>query len=288
MKRNLGILVLVVFVLAACNQTQAPSISNTTYDWEVEKQLAYERLSPEDKLLADEGELFFNGGGYISTPPLLERPFQLSTQEGVVGFTCPQEVPNPTSRDNGTFYIRAASPGTASRPVLKLSATFILPPASDMNIKQDGLGGEPDEAPYLMVGGWPPLGSAEGETPAFDAGMGYDGEGWYLFIVREANTGVAQTFPYPAYVRVENENPSQPAEVDFTVTLSTDSSGQGMVTATATPLEGSNWIAQDSGAVYLDPTTGSTLVVEQPSDGINGQGIDNVLSLQVNFAVDDV
>lgn len=277
---NLGKKIMVCLVLlfmAACNQ---PEIEiRDVGSWDEMRQAAYDSLSKEQKQQVDEGRFFFNGAGFERAPGLLERPDSISTLAGVSGFTCPREVENSTSEDYGTFFLYATDPGTASVPVSQASATFTLPPKSAIKLQDDGPGGEDDENAYVMLAGWPPVGSG----PAFDAGLGYDGIGWYLFITAGANGGGANTIPYPEFIRLENIDSSKAAEVDFSITLS-----DGQVTATATPKAGSIWRNQSTGRAFSDPETGQALSVTTPIPGLRSDGIDNVISLQVDLGVDNV
>jgi hypothetical protein len=99
-----------MLILGACLQQATPTVS----DWTQREQQAYSQLSDYQKKLVDQGDLYFTGATYATTPGALLRNTGLSAQARGSNFSCPvspDKVPAPGSRgvDYGTFYMYTLS-----------------------------------------------------------------------------------------------------------------------------------------------------------------------------------
>lgn len=271
----------------------------------------YASLGEREKRLVDNKEMLWNGYEFSVPSPLL-RPTRVQTGnltalQAQNPFLCPLEDKDPNNdRDHGTFFLLASKPGIASQPIKSVSASFELPVAKNIsNAKGQEL--------FAILTAW---GSDLGDrSSTFDAGLGYQASGWYMFTNRFV--GGANLPPEVAYtarsfrlrnldnagnVIPEDQN-AAPYNVNVTVELL-----DGKIRTTVEPMGNTAWFnpfAKDGeDPVNRDASTGKPLPLvlggtevgdlnggnnnipfpEQSVPGINANGVDNRVSIQVDVA----
>ena len=280
----------------------------------------YNSLGEREKRLVDNGEMLWNGYEFSVPSPLLTptRVPQggLTALQAQNPFNCPLEDTDPNNnKDHGTFFLLASKPGTAQQRVQKVSASFELPAGKNISNAQG-------QELFAILTAW---GSDLGaNSSTFDAGLGFQKSGWYMFTNRFV--GGANLPPEEAYTarlyRLRNLDSSgniipeaqntAPYKVNVTVELL-----DGKIKTTVEPTGNTAWVNPFNDEIQRDSATGKPAPAvlggdevnsdnkgnpiynsqgqptgafnpfpDQVVPGINANGVDNRVSIQVDAARD--